>query len=312
MLLLLALVLARFPHGAHSVKLVLFELVQLGLAELGLLVPLMGRRLLLLGPCVGPQVVGVVVGMGVREGVMRVGLLLVMDVGVVWVEVVQVGGRGYSQVWLGEEVVKLGGSLLGVVMRRQPVLLLLPVSVTTAPISSPHPTSLHGPSTVSAVGTRQGALQHVQWRNRVLAGLAVVGLHSLGLELELQLGLRLGLGIHPRLSPRLCLSTCPHHGLLTHGVLLLLRSSLLGVHLVAGSVGQNRLEHVGSRRLLGLVWRGVHEGKGGLGLSGLLLQFGCLPQVWQLGRVGRLFELHVRVAMGVGVGVSGVLGVLGM
>lgn len=88
MLLLLALVLARFPHGAHSVKLVLFELVQLGLAELGLLVPLMGRRLLLLGPCVGPQVVGVVVGMGVREGVMRVGLLLVMDVGVVWVEMV--------------------------------------------------------------------------------------------------------------------------------------------------------------------------------------------------------------------------------
>lgn len=311
--MLLALDLARFPHRAHSVKLVLFELVQLGLTELGLLVPLMGRRLLLLGPCVGCQVVGVGVGMGVREGVVRVGLLLVMYVGVVWVEVVQVGGRGYSQVWLGEEVVKLGGSLLGVVMRRQPVLLLLlPVSVTTASISSPHPTSLHGPSTVSAVGTRQGALQHVQRRNRVLAGLAVVGLHSLGLELELQLGLRLGLGIHPCLSPRLCLSTCPHHGLLTHGVLLLLRSSLLGVHLVAGSVGQNRLEHVGRGRLLGLVWRGVHEGKGGLGLSGLLLQFGCLPQVWQLGRVGRLFELHVRVAMGVGVGVSGVLGVLGV
>lgn len=201
-------------------------------------------------------------------------------------------------------------------MRRQPVLLLLllSVSVTTAPISSPHPTSIRGPYTVSAVGPRQGALQHVQRRNRVLAGLAlaVVGLHSLGLELELQLGLRLGLGIHPRLSPRLCLSTCPHHGLLTHGVLLLLRSSLLGVHLVAGSVGQNRLEHVGRGRLLGLVWGGVHEGKGRLGLSGLLLQFGCLPQVWQLGRVGRLFELHVRVGVGVGVGMLRVLGVLGM
>lgn len=69
---------------------------------------------------------------------------------------------------------------------------------------------------------------------------------------------------------------------------------LMGLQLVAGGVGQHRLEQV--RRLAGLVGGGVHEGGGGLRLGMLLLDFRRFPRVWDLRALLRLLlELHLGV-----------------
>lgn len=52
---------------------------------------------------------------------------------------------------------------------------------------------------------------------------------------------------------------------------------LVGLQLVAGGVGQHRLEHV--RWLTGLISGRVHEGRGSLGLGMLLLDLWCFPRV---------------------------------